>query len=338
MPTPDEHFMQRCLDLASLAAGACSPNPMVGCVIVCEGQIISEGWHKKAGENHAEREAILRIAGDERLQRSTLYVNLEPCAHHGKTPPCADLIAAHGIPEVVFGCRDPFHEVDGKGIENLKSNGVFVRGPVLEESCIQLNRRFFTFHTQKRPYVILKWAETADGFMAPENRERIQISGKEAQTLLHRWRSEEDAILIGSGTMVQDKPQLNNRLWTGKSPLPIVFDALLKGDYSGFEKAWVLNRKRSEKSDGITYIQIADDNFIPAAIKACYDQNITSILVEGGASTIQHWIARNLWDEMRVIQSKKVKFTHGVLAPKVVGKLVETLELTEDRVSIYRNI
>lgn len=328
-------FMLRCLELARRGAGFVAPNPMVGSVIVHAGQVISEGWHARVGEAHAEREAILKIAGDPRLSDSTLYVNLEPCAHHGRTPPCADLIAEHGIPRVVYGCRDPFSEVDGKGLDKLVKAGVHITGPVLEDECRFLNRRFLTFHTQKRPYVILKWAQSADGFVAPADRSRMQISGEEARVLLHKWRSEESAVLVGAGTAVSDNPQLNLRYWQGRDPIRIFFDPQLKHTYSGQAPTLVFNHIKSAVEGDIEYIQSPSGDLIPAAMDALYQRGLLSVLVEGGAETIHRFYAAGLWDEVRVLRSKNVQLHNGIAAPEARGRLWETTELPADISEIY---
>lgn len=329
--------MHRCLELAGRGNGTVSPNPMVGCVIVHEGRIISEGWHKKAGEAHAEREAILQIAGDPRLAESTLYVNLEPCAHIGKTPPCADLILEHNIPCVVYGSHDPFSEVDGKGIQKLKVGNTKVIGPILKEECDERNRRFFVFHNQKRPYIILKWAESADGFMAPESGERTQISGEDARVLLHKWRSEEDAILVGSKTLLTDQPKLDVRFWKGENPLPVIFDSELKGNYQSFSNALVFNKITDDKKDGIEYVKCKNDNFILEALHVLFERNKLSVMVEGGAATLNQFISMNLWNEIRIIRSRDKLLQQGLAAPKIEGIMREKMRLKQDDVFIYRN-
>jgi diaminohydroxyphosphoribosylaminopyrimidine deaminase/5-amino-6-(5-phosphoribosylamino)uracil reductase len=223
-------YMQRCLDLAALGMGKVSPNPMVGAVIVHEGKIIGEGYHQQYGQTHAEVNAVNDVLAkfknaEELLKQATIYVSLEPCAHYGKTPPCADLIIKHHIPKVIAGCRDPFDQVDGKGIEKLKDAGIEVEVGVLEDECKWLNRRFFTRVQQHRPYIILKWAQTTDGFFAPDDNTQHWITGLESRKLVHQWRGEEDAILVGKNTVIADKPQLNVRYGEGRSPKRIVLIA-----------------------------------------------------------------------------------------------------------------
>ena len=224
----EEKFMQRCIDLARLGAGNVAPNPMVGCVIVLGGKMIGEGFHQKYGEAHAEVNAIHSVKDENLLEHSTLYVSLEPCSHFGKTPPCTDLIIEKKIPEIIIGCIDPNPLVGGDGIRKLHKANRQVQVGVLEAACRELNKRFFTFIEKKRPYVVLKWAQTADHFMAPLNKQRLQISNEYSQTLVHRWRSEEQAILIGTETALHDNPKLDARKWNGRNPLRIVLDRTLR--------------------------------------------------------------------------------------------------------------
>ena len=222
--------MERCLQLAKLGAGHVAPNPMVGSVLVYENRIIGEGYHRKYGEAHAEVNCIASIDDQDIqfIERSTLYVSLEPCAHYGKTPPCSDLIIRKKIPRVLIGCRDPFKEVNGKGIEKLEAAGVNVVTGILEKNCKELNRRFFIFHTKKRPYIILKWAQTSDKKIAVNSDKPLKISNEFTNRLVHKWRSEEAAILVGTNTALADDPLLTNRLWSGKNPVRLVIDKELK--------------------------------------------------------------------------------------------------------------
>jgi diaminohydroxyphosphoribosylaminopyrimidine deaminase/5-amino-6-(5-phosphoribosylamino)uracil reductase len=328
--------MQRCLDLAARGLGQTLSNPLVGAVIVCDGEIIAEGWHQKFGEKHAERMAIDSILQDERLKKSTLYVNLEPCSHFGKTPPCADYILENGIPEVVYGMEDPFERVSGKGLDILRAKGVKVVGPILQKECMYLNRRFITFQTQKRPYIILKWAESADGFITSDSKTRVQISGHEAQILLHKWRSEEMAVLVGANTVVADRPQLNVRNWDGITRNRIFFDGNLRGDYkSGYGNTLVFNRIENFTDGDIEYIQCHSENFIPEMLKLLYNRQINSVLVEGGTHTIEKFLELQIWDEMRVIQSKKVLLENGIRAPKAMGLEHHHIDLGADMVYYY---
>jgi len=331
-------FMERCLELAKRGAGRVAPNPMVGCVIVHENKIISEGWHENFGENHAERNAILKIQNDPRLKESTLYVNLEPCAHHGKTPPCAALIVSSGIKKVVIGSADPFEKVNGKGVKLLRNAGVEVLEHFLQKACDILNAKFILFHTNKRPYIILKWAQTADGFMAPFSKIKTQISGEEASILLHKWRSEEQAILIGANTVMHDKPALNLRHWQGKNPQRFVLDGNLSNTYP-FDEAEisVFNFTKNEITENVKYIQIDKNNSLVEVLKYLYENNILSILLEGGAQVLNAFIVANLYDEIRIIESKSVYFETGIGAPKRPAWGGENFKLPMDTITIYKN-
>ena len=258
----EEFFMQRCIELASKAMGCASPNPMVGSVIVYNNKIIGEGYHEKYGSHHAEVNAINSVKDKSLLSKSTLYVNLEPCAHFGKTPPCSDLIIQNKIPEVVIGCVDTFSEVSGKGIERMRSVGIDVKVGVLENESRELNKRFFTFHEKKRPYIILKWAESKDGFIAPKNQTKpFWMTSSESKKLAHKWRAEEDAILIGRITAEKDNPSLTVREVEGSNPIRIVIDKDLKlsADFNLFNndaKTIIFNQLKSEENNSNNYIKI----------------------------------------------------------------------------------
>lgn len=321
----DTQYMRRCLQLARIAQGNTYPNPLVGCVIVHNGKIIGEGWHKKAGSPHAEVQAIGSVKDKSILSQSTLYVNLEPCNHFGKTPPCVDIILKYRIPKVVVGISDPFSQVAGKGIKRLQSSGCEVVVGVLERECYQLNKRFFTFHLKKRPYIILKWAESEDGFIAPvssENQKNTRISNIYAHQQVHQIRAEEASILIGTNTALQDNPQLNTRLFKGKNPIRLVIDRVLK-----IPKSYHL------WSDGISTIFFTEKtniDLIPPHIKlvnldfSCplpqqiiaylYNKQIQSVLVEGGAILLQQFIDSGLWDEV-IVYKGDVRLQGGVKAP-----------------------
>jgi len=321
----DELYMQRCLQLAKLGAGHTAPNPMVGAVLVCESRIIGEGYHEQYGQAHAEVNCINSVAEEDRdlIQRSVMYVSLEPCAHHGKTPPCADLIIRMNIPKVVVGCRDPFKEVNGKGIEKLLAAGVEVVTGVLENECRSLNKRFFTFHTQHRPYVLLKWAQTADGKIAGNTAERLFITNGITNKLVHKWRSEEAAILVGTNTALLDDPALDNRLWAGKSPVRLVIDMDLKLPLSLqlFDKknrTIVFNALRHDESENLSYYQVTQEvNIIHQVLNACYHHNILSMMVEGGAKLLQSFIDEGVWDEARIITNSTLYIQQGLPAPQL---------------------
>jgi diaminohydroxyphosphoribosylaminopyrimidine deaminase/5-amino-6-(5-phosphoribosylamino)uracil reductase len=318
--------MRRCLHLAGLGAGHVAPNPMVGAVLVYEGRIIGEGYHRQYGEAHAEvnciQSAIDAGFGDV-LGRSTIYVSLEPCAHFGKTPPCADLIIRHGIPNVVIGCRDPFEQVNGKGVEKLLAAGVNVINGILEAECRYLNRRFFTFHLQKRPYVILKWAETADGFLSQPGKKRLLISNEYSNRQVHKWRSEEAGILIGSGTALADDPELTTRLWPGPSPVRIILDRHLQLPstlrvFDRKSKTIVLNRSKTGGDSFLQFYKLpAGGNVVQDILQSLYDLRILSVLVEGGRMLLQSFVDDGTWDQAHLIRNRELRVGEGLPAPKL---------------------
>lgn len=317
--------MQRCLELAIKGLGNVAPNPMVGCVIVYEGEIIAEGYHEQIGESHAEPNAIKQVS-DELLKKCTLYVSLEPCNHFGKTPPCADLIVSKGIPKVIVGCLDPNPLVAGKGIKKLHDAGIEVEYGVLDKECKELNKRFFTYQEKKRPYIILKWAQTQDGFVSrlpvPQNKEDNWITTIESKQLVHQWRAEEQAILVGFKTALVDNPLLTTRLVAGKNPIRIVIDKKLElpNDLSVFNndaKTIVFNGMKDGVNGHVHYIQVHLNNMVEEILHQCYLQNISSIIVEGGTHTINQFIEQNMWDEARVFVNPNLNFGTGVPAPQV---------------------
>ena len=340
-----EKYMQRCLDLAILGAGKVSPNPMVGAVIVHADRIIGEGYHQQYGQAHAEVNAVNQVLAnfdnaEDLLRDSTIYVSLEPCAHYGKTPPCADLLIKHRIPHVVVGCRDPFPQVDGKGIEKLKDAGIEVTLGVLENECRFLNRRFFTKVQQHRPYVILKWAQTADGFFAPNDDRQFWITGSESRKLVHQWRSEEDAILVGKNTAIIDNPQLNVRFGNDQSPKRVVIDRRLElnRDLHLFDQSvetFVFNEIKTDVDGKIKYIALEDfDRYVPQYILyQLYLQDIQSLIVEGGAQTLNAFIEAGVWDEARVFTGE-VSLNSGIKAPKINGIIADEISSGKDRLRI----
>jgi diaminohydroxyphosphoribosylaminopyrimidine deaminase / 5-amino-6-(5-phosphoribosylamino)uracil reductase len=327
-----EFYMQRCLDLAQLGIGCVSPNPMVGAVIVHNDRIIGEGYHRKYGEAHAEVNAVNQVLekfddSEELLKQSTIYVSLEPCAHYGKTPPCADLIIKHHIPKVIVGCRDPFEQVNGKGIEKLKETGVEVITGVLEDECRWLNRRFFTRVQSHRPYIILKWAQTEDGFFAPDDGSQYWITGDESRRMVHQWRAEEDAILVGKNTAMIDNPQLNVRYAEGKSPKRIVIDRKLqlRKDLHLFDQSvetLIFNEIKMDIDGKNKYIALEDfERYVPQYIVfQLYLQDIQSVIIEGGAGTLNAFIEAGLWDEARIFTGA-VSLKQGIRAPLINGKI-----------------
>ncbi|WCT10107.1 bifunctional diaminohydroxyphosphoribosylaminopyrimidine deaminase/5-amino-6-(5-phosphoribosylamino)uracil reductase RibD [Mucilaginibacter jinjuensis] len=340
-----EKYMQRCIELARLGAGYVSPNPMVGAVIVHNDKIIGEGYHRQYGGPHAEVNAVNMVLtnfadAEELLKESTIYVSLEPCAHYGKTPPCADLIIKHQIPNVVVGCRDPFDQVNGKGIEKLQAAGINVEVGVLEKECRELNKRFFTRVKSQRPYIILKWAKTADGFFAPDDDRQFWISGPESRRLVHQWRAEEDAILIGKNTAMIDNPQLNLRHWEGKAPKRVVIDRRLElskdlNIYDQSVETLIFNEIKTDVEDNIKYIALEDfDRFVPHYILyQLYLQDIQSVIIEGGAHTLNSFIEAGLWDEARVFTGNTV-LNKGIPSPAIMGVAAEEYRVGEDTLAI----
>jgi diaminohydroxyphosphoribosylaminopyrimidine deaminase / 5-amino-6-(5-phosphoribosylamino)uracil reductase len=339
-----ESYMFRCLELALLGAGYVAPNPMVGAVLVYDNRIIGEGYHHKYGEAHAEVNCIDSVKEEDRqyISQSVLYVSLEPCAHHGKTPPCTDLIIRHNISKVVIGCRDPFTKVDGKGIGKLKAAGIDVKQDVLETECKDINKRFLTFHTQHRPYIILKWAQTADLKISSGTEKRLFISNEYSNRLVHRWRSEEAAILIGTNTASYDDPGLTTRLWDGPSPIRLVvdMDLSLPSSLKIFNqqvRTIIFNTKKHEESDNLLYYQVTGDmSLIHQIVNALYQMRIQSVIVEGGARLIQSFIDEQMWDEARVITNTRITADNGLPAPQPGStQLLSTLVLHDDTINTF---
>lgn len=328
--TDHETYMHRCLQLAKLAAGNVAPNPMVGAVLVHQHKIIGEGYHKKYGQPHAEVNCINSVEDSNKhlIEKSTLYVSLEPCSHYGKTPPCAHLIVKNKIPEVVIGCVDVYKEVDGKGIEILQNAGIKVTVGVLKNECLDLNKRFFTFHEKKRPYIILKWAQSANGKIgtSPKSsaKERTLISDEITNRLVHKWRSEEAAILIGTNTALIDDPSLTTRLWKGNNPIRLVIDMDLRlpSSLKIFDKQTrtiIFNKNKSTQDGTLVFYKIDPENFLRSLSDALYKLNIQSVLVEGGAKLLQTFIDAGLWDEARVIKNEELIIKNGIDAPQLSG-------------------
>lgn len=339
--------MQRALELAKLGIGLVSPNPMVGAVIVCDDVVIGEGYHQKYGQAHAEvnavNDALARFENaSELFKRSTIYVTLEPCAHYGKTPPCADLLIKHQIPNVVVGCRDPFDQVNGKGIEKLQSAGTNVVTGIFEAECLDLNKRFFTRVQKQRPYIILKWAQTSDGFFAPADNGQLWISGEASRKLVHQWRGEEDAILIGKNTAIIDNPQLNVRYGSGKSPKRVVIDRNLElpNSLNIFDQSietFVFNALKTDVDGKIKYIALEDfDNFVPQYILfQLYLQDVQSVIIEGGAKTLKAFIDAGLWDEARIFTGKAT-LKNGFKAPAIEGDITSVDSVGDDELRIIK--
>lgn len=345
--TINEKYMMRCIELAKKGAGNVSPNPMVGCVIVHNEQIIGEGYHKKYGEAHAEVNAINTVKNQELLKESTIYVSLEPCSHYGKTPPCSDLIVAKQIPKAVIGTIDPYAKVAGRGIERLKNAGINVTVNVLKDECLELNKRFFTFHKKKRPYIILKWAQTADGYIdmdrtAENYGQPTWITGQEALINVHQMRAEEDAIMVGTKTAQKDNPSLTVRHCKGKNPLRIVLDRNLNLNnklnlFDNSTDTLVINALKDEISDKTTYIKVDySKNIIFQVLEILHTKNILSLIVEGGRQLLQSFIDSELCDEAHVYSGTK-KFGKGIAAPKI-GKNETTIQpFGNDILYIFNN-
>lgn len=345
----NEFYMQRCLELAKLGMSKVSPNPMVGCVIVHENQIIGEGYHQQIGEAHAEVNAIndvFKNYGDNAsalLKNATAYVSLEPCAHFGKTPPCADLLVRHELKKVIIGNTDPFSAVNGKGIEKLTSAGIEVITGILAAEGSYLNRRFFTRINKQRPFIILKWAQTTNGYFAPIGNVQQWITGPLAKQLSHQWRGEEDAILIGKNTALIDNPQLTNRNG-GKNPIRIIIDKnltipLTHHIYNDDSKTIIFNEVKTDIIRNIHYVQMEDMHFYLAQKIAfqLYLMDIQSVIIEGGVQILNQFITANLWDEARIFTAA-TKWEEGIEAPKLNGNIVENLTLETDDLTIYSNL
>lgn len=337
--------MRRCLGLAALGAGHVAPNPMVGAVLVSGDRIIGEGYHQIHGKAHAEVNCIQSVSEEDKslIPDSTIYVSLEPCAHHGKTPPCADLIIEKRIPRVVIGCRDPFPEVNGKGIEKLKAAGIEVTLGLLEKECMDLNRRFFTYHTRHRPYIILKWAQSANGIIARPG-ERTPVSNQYTNRLVHKWRSEEASILVGPRTALIDNPALTNRLWTGLDPIRLVIDKQLELPdhlqlFDKRAKTLVFNTMRHDTGANPGYYQIADDSsLINQLLTALHHLKIQSVLVEGGARLLQSFIDEDAWDEARIITNNELHLPAGIPAPRLTNARQQSHEnLLSDTIRYYHH-
>ena len=315
----DEKYMQRCLQLALLGLGQVQPNPMVGAVIVRNGTIIGEGYHHKYGEAHAEVNAINAVKDKSLLRESTIYVCLEPCSHFGKTPPCADAIIRYGIPRVVIGTVDYNHKVNGSGIQKLRNAGIEVVEHICENDCQELNKRFFTYHRYKRPYVILKWAQTSDGYMDVDRSDgqphNYWITNPALKVLAHKWRSEEDAILVGYNTMVNDQPQLTTRLYPGKNPQRFVM------------------QRTTDIISSSSYTPVSLD--VADCLQTMYEQQIQSVIVEGGRKTLDRFIQSGLWDEARILIGNQT-WNSGLPAPVLNIEPTETLNIDNNKLLYVR--
>jgi diaminohydroxyphosphoribosylaminopyrimidine deaminase / 5-amino-6-(5-phosphoribosylamino)uracil reductase len=340
-----EIYIKRCIQLAKNGLGTTYPNPLVGSVIVYNGKIIGEGWHKKAGEAHAEVNAINSVKDKSLLSKATIYVSLEPCSHFGKTPPCSDLIVKHKIPNVVIGTVDPNPKVAGNGVKKLEENGISVTVGVLEKECHELNKRFFTFYIKKRPYIILKWAESADGFIAPiskEKKEPVWLTNEFSRQLVHKWRSEEQAILVGTNTVLEDNPKLNVRDWYGKNPVRIVLDRTGKvtNDYNVLDNQLktivITEREKLVSTENCIYENaIFDFKLAEKIASILYKNAIQSVIIEGGTTTLETFSKANLWDEARIFESSTI-LKKGLKAPFLEQKS-SLIKIKNDNLTIFYN-
>lgn len=344
----NEKYIKRCIELAQNGFGTTYPNPMVGSVIVYEDKIIGEGWHKKAGEPHAEVNAVNSVKDKSLLKKATIYVSLEPCSHFGKTPPCCDLIIANKIPNVVVGTVDPNEKVAGRGIKKLIEAGANVTVGILEDECNELNKRFFTFHQKQRPYIILKWAESQDGFLAPEKetdqeRKPVWITNTFSRQLVHKWRSEEQAILTGTQTVIDDNPKLNVRDWSGTNPVRVVLDQNNRISRDSFvfdDSVKTIVFSKSENrilTQNTIYKKIDfDKNTIQQILDVLYQHQIQSVIIEGGRQTLQSFIDENIWDEARIFIGKAI-FENGTKAPILQKKNSTKTFIQNDELIYFRN-
>ena len=341
-----EKYIARCIELAKNGLGTTYPNPMVGSVIVYENKIIGEGWHKKSGEPHAEVNAINSVKDKSLLKKATIYVSLEPCSHFGKTPPCCDLIIKNEIPNVVIGTVDPNEKVSGNGIKKLIEAGINVSVGILEPECNELNKRFFTFHNKKRPYILLKWAESKDGFIAPlEKLEQkpVWITNPYSRQMVHKWRSEEQAILVGTQTVIDDNPKLDVRDWTGNNPIRVVLDQnnRISNDSHVFDnevKTIVFSKLKPavEKENIIFEVIDFKQNIAEQIVKKLHQHQIQSVIIEGGRQILQTFIDANLWDEARVFIGN-IQIKEGIKAPIITKKLFDKYSIGGDELILLRN-
>ncbi len=336
----DELYIKRCIELAQKALGHTYPNPLVGSVIVHNGEIIGEGYHHKAGENHAEINAINSVKNKELIPESTIYVSLEPCAHYGKTPPCALKIKELGFKKVVIGAMDSHDKVNGKGKKIIQDAGIEAVSGILEKECVELNKRFFTYHEKKRPYIILKWAESADGFLDRDFKPTA-ISNAVANQFVHQLRADEHAILVGTQTALNDNPSLTVRNAEGVNPVRILIDFDLKvpsnfNIYNHEAKTLVLNTVKEGTEGSIQFIRLNKDNFLQELMEALYKEQIQSVIIEGGRFTLQQFINANLWDEAIVIKNENLKLENGTKAPEFNHTALKNETFRDNTMSFFK--
>lgn len=337
----DEIYMKRCIDLAKNALGYTYPNPLVGSVIVHNGLIIGEGFHQKAGENHAEINAVNSVKNKALLKEATIYVSLEPCAHFGKTPPCANKITETGFKKVVIGTLDSHEKVNGKGKKMIENAGIEVISGVLENECQELNKRFFTFHRKKRPFIILKWAESGDGFLDKDFKP-TQIGNILTKQFVHQLRSDEHAILVGTNTALTDNPGLTTREITGRNPVRILidFDLQVPGNFNIYNNeapTLVFNAVKDSEESNIKYIKIEKENFLENLMQKLYKNQIQSVIVEGGSFTLQQFIDAEIWDEAIIIKNENLKLTNGTKAPEFHHGNFETKNFRDNIIEFHKN-
>lgn len=338
----EEIYIKRCIELAKKALGNTYPNPLVGSVIVHNGKIIGEGYHQKAGENHAEINAVNSVEDKSLISESTIYVSLEPCAHFGKTPPCALKIVELGFKKVVIGAMDSHDKVNGKGKKIIQDAGIEVVSGILEKECIDLNKRFFTYHEKKRPFIVLKWAQSGNGFMDKDFKP-TQISNSLTKQFVHELRNNEHSILIGTMTALRDNPSLTTREITGRNPVRILIDIDLKvpSDYKIYNdeaETLVFNSIKNADEGNIRFIKTERENFIEKLIKKLYELQIQSIIVEGGGLVLQQFIDANLWDETIVIKNENLTIENGTKAPKFQHEPFEIKKFRDNVIEFHKNI
>lgn len=342
MMQSDEVYMKRCIEIAGAGRAYASPNPLVGAVIVNDGKIIGEGFHAVCGEAHAEVNAINSVRDKELLSKSTLYVNLEPCCHHGKTSPCTELILKYRIPEIVIGCVDSNPKVKGMGIKCLRENGCKVRINVLEKECYYLNRRFFTFQEKHRPFILLKWAQSLDGFMDVERKDSkidsCWISNNALNLKVHTWRAEESGILVGANTVFNDNPRLNVRYCSGRQPIRIVYMDKIPCDFKKYhifdhtQTSIIFNTEADREEENLHFVKVSSFDF-KIILQKLYEMQIISVLVEGGRKTLDRFISENIWDEARILIGNQC-FGRGLSAPHL-SILPNNMEDVEDNKVLY---
>jgi len=336
-------YMRRCIELAQKGAGFTSPNPMVGALLVHDGRIIGEGWHREYGKAHAEVDCLNSVMEQDRhlVPECTMYVTLEPCAHHGKTPPCATRLVQERVKRVVVAGKDPFARVNGQGMAILQAAGVDTETGLLEQEAAWLNRRFFTFHTDRRPYIILKWAQSTDGYMAPADRSRQQLTNEASALLVHKWRTEEAAIMVGTTTAINDDPQLTARKWPGRQPMRVVLDRELKIPrfhhvHNSLAPTLVINGICDERRESMELLKLPfDSQLLPAILSALHERGILSVIVEGGANLLQQFIEAGLWDEARIFTAE-LTMGQGLAAPLLKnGEMIMQQTLETDQLHVF---